>query len=384
MSSAPNRRILLADDFPAIHTDFRKILVTASAVTSEFDAMEASLFGVVPAAPVAGFELDSAYQGDEAAIMVERALLGGRPYALAFVDMRMPPGPDGLETIELLWQRDPALQIVICSAYTDYSWHELLRRLDCGDRLLILKKPFDSIEVSQIASALCSKWDTNWRLTLHMQELERTVEARTAELLNEMQVRRQAEAALRLRNRAMESAVNAIVITTFGQYDALIEYVNPAFERITGYCADETIGRDLRFLQRDDRDQVGLQDLREALRARSDGHAVLRNYRKDGSLFWNELYVAPVCNEVGEVEHYVGVMSDITVARDYQRQLEHQANYDTLTDLPNRALLQDRLAQAIAQALRMRERFAVLCCGSTSIALNMSTTITVMPLAMLF
>jgi diguanylate cyclase (GGDEF)-like protein/PAS domain S-box-containing protein len=360
MNVAPNRRILLVDDLPAIHTDFRKILVAVTSGNVELDALEAGLFGTVPAAPAIGFELDSAYQGDEAAVMVEQALRDGRPYALAFVDMRMPPGPDGLETIELLWQRDAALQIVICSAYTDYSWHEVLQRLDCGDRLLILKKPFDSIEVCQIASALSAKWNTSRRLALHIVQLEDAVRVRTADLLREVQVRRQAEAALRLRNQAMESAVNAIVITTFGHHDALIEYVNPAFERITGYAAAEVIGRDMRFLQRDDRSQAGLHELREALLGQRDGHAVLRNYRKDGGLFWNDLYIAPVCNDAGEVAHYVGVMNDITEARDFQLRLEHQANYDILTDLPNRALLKDRMAQAITQAQRMRDHLAVL------------------------
>ena len=359
MSSAPNRRILLIDDLPAIHADFRKILAGPDKI-SDLDAMEAGLFGKALVEPTASFEIDSAYQGDAGAVMVEQAVHDGRPYALAFVDMRMPPGPDGLETIELLWQRDAALQIVICTAYTDYTWQEVLRRLDCGDRLLILKKPFDSIEVCQLASALSAKWDITHRLAQHLEQLEATVQSRTEDLMKEVQVRRQAEMALRLRNRAMESAVNAIVITKFGAVDRLIEYVNPAFERITGYLAGEVIGRDMRFLQGDDRKQAGIGDLRKALLAKRDCHAVLRNYRKNGDLFWNELYIAPVCNDAGEVEHYVGVMNDITVARDYQRQLEHQANYDILTDLPNRALLQDRMAQAISQAQRTRTHFAVL------------------------
>ncbi len=359
MTRAPNRRILLIDDLPSIHADFRKILAPPGDA-GVLDAMEAGLFGMEVAAPAADFELDSAYQGDEAVAMVEQALRCGRPYALAFVDMRMPPGPDGLETIELLWQRDTSLQIVICSAYTDYSWREVLSRLNCGDRLLILKKPFDNIEVYQLASALSAKWEATRRLVLHLEQMEATVQERTRDLRNEVQVRLLAETALRLRNRAMESTVNAIVITSFGQRDATIEYVNPAFERITGYAAGEAIGRDMRFLQGDDRDQDGLQELREAMQSQREGHAVLRNYRKDGSLFWNELYIAPVCNGEGKVDHYVGVMNDITAARDYQRQLEHQANYDILTDLPNRALLQDRMAQAIAQAQRAHGHLAVL------------------------
>lgn len=359
MNPAPNRRILLIDDLPSIHADFRKILSPAGD-SSLLAAMEEGLFGATAVAPPVGFELDSAYQGDEAVVMVEQALRCGRPYALAFVDMLMPPGPDGLETIEMLWQRDTALQIVICSAYTDYSWRDVLKRLNCGDRLLILKKPFENIEVYQLASALSAKWDTTRRLASHLENLEATVLERTCDLRKEVQLRQQAEVALRLRNRAMESTVNAIVITSFGHGDATIEYVNPAFERITGYAASEVIGRDMRFLQGDDRDQDGIADLRAAMQSQRDGHAVLRNYRKDGRMFWNELYIAPVFNEEGRVDHYVGVMNDITAARDYQRQLEHQANYDILTDLPNRALLQDRMTQAIAQAQRAQAYLAVL------------------------
>ncbi len=192
------------------------------------------------------------------------------------------------------------------------------------------------------------------------QELEQRVHERTRDLRQEVQVRRQAEAALRLRNRAMESTVNAIVITAVVGADNPVEYVNPAFERMTGYSAAEVIGRDMRLLQGGECEQAGVHALREALQERRDGYAVLRNYRKDGQLFWNELYIAPVAGDDGLVSHYVGVMNDITAARDYQRQLEHQANYDTLTDLPNRALLHDRMAQAIAQAQRARERLAVL------------------------
>src|SRR6185369_6863778 len=138
-------------------------------------AARAALFGDdAPPAPAgsAPFELDSAYQGQEGLAKVEAALQAGRPYAMAFVDMRMPPGWDGVETIEQLWRADPRLQVVICTAYSDSSWEEVLRRLDAGDRLLILKKPFDNIEVRQLANALTAKWQMTQQLALQIDNLE--------------------------------------------------------------------------------------------------------------------------------------------------------------------------------------------------------------------
>jgi diguanylate cyclase (GGDEF)-like protein/PAS domain S-box-containing protein len=172
------------------------------------------------------------------------------------------------------------------------------------------------------------------------------------ELQEEIAIRRLAEVALRLRNRAIESSVNAILITDLGKPGQPIEYVNPAFEKITGYPPSEVIGRNSEFLLGTDVDQPAMKEIRMALRERREGHAVLRNYRKDGTLFWNELYIAPVRNDQGEITHCVEVMNDVTDAKSYEEQLAHQANFDTLTGLANRNLLQDRLRQAIAQAKR--------------------------------
>jgi diguanylate cyclase (GGDEF)-like protein/PAS domain S-box-containing protein len=179
--------------------------------------------------------------------------------------------------------------------------------------------------------------------------------------LRTVAARRLAERVLRLRQRAVEASVNAILITDATRPDNPVEYVNPAFERITGYSAGEVHGHNARFLQREDRDQSGLQEIRLALAKQTEGHAVVRNYRKDGSLFWNDLHIAPVRDELGEVTHFVGILNDITEAQLYQQELEHQANHDVLTGLPNRNLLTDRMAQAVAHARRKRERLAIVC-----------------------
>lgn len=177
-----NRRILIIDDTPSIHLDFRKILSPEPADESSLACSEEALFGAAkPARP--SFDLDSAYQGQEALALVERAMAEGRPYAMAFTDMRMPPGWDGLETIERLWKVDPHLQIALCTAYSDYSWEAMAERLEFGDQLLVLKKPFDSLEIRQMASALTWKWQMAQDAMLKMLSLERTIEDRVHELL---------------------------------------------------------------------------------------------------------------------------------------------------------------------------------------------------------
>ncbi|MCY1078427.1 response regulator [Archangium lansingense] len=153
-----NRRILIVDDNEDIHDDFRRILQPRED-TSELDSLEAMLLGEASATPKPPkFELTSAFQGTEALAKVREALKNGTPYALAFIDMRMPPGWDGVETLSRIWQEDPRLQAVICSAYSDFSWESVSARFGQTDRLLILKKPFDAVEVRQMACALVEKW----------------------------------------------------------------------------------------------------------------------------------------------------------------------------------------------------------------------------------
>lgn len=187
-------RVLVVDDTPEIHADMRKLL--ARARDDEAPSLVAQLLGGPPAGDRgrAGvkIELDSAYQGQEALTLVQAAVAAGRPYSLAFVDMRMPPGWDGVETIEHLWQVAPDLQVVICTAYSDRSWEAIRGRLGNDDRLLILKKPFDGAEAQQMAWSLTEKA----RLNRAAAERQAALEDANRELQREIERRRTAETRL--------------------------------------------------------------------------------------------------------------------------------------------------------------------------------------------
>lgn len=161
MSNQANRRVLVIDDNPAIHDDFRKILVSSQPIMARsLEEKEAALFGDHQSQSSGlTFEVDSAYQGQEGVEAVIRAKRSGRPFALAFVDIRMPPGLDGIETIERILPIDPDIQLVICSAYSDYSTQEILSRVGLTDRLLLLRKPCDAAEILLISAAMTEKWN---------------------------------------------------------------------------------------------------------------------------------------------------------------------------------------------------------------------------------
>jgi two-component system, sensor histidine kinase and response regulator len=183
-SSTPekNLRILIVDDNRAIHGDFVKILADERNVDKARD-IESALFGVTSESrKTIRFELDSAYQGKEGFEMVQRAFAEGRPYAMAFMDVGMPPGWDGIETTEKIWSVDPEMQIVICTAYSDYSWDQMSEKLGQSDKLVILKKPFDNIEALQLATALTEKWNLARQARSQVENLENLVEKRTSEL----------------------------------------------------------------------------------------------------------------------------------------------------------------------------------------------------------
>ena len=229
-----NRRILIIDDNASIHDDYRKILGPIASL-SGLDAMEAELFGetVTPAkAARPSFVVSSAMQGQHGHAQVVAALKTNEPFALAFVDMRMPPGWDGLETTKNILQDDPDIQVVICTAYSDYSWDELTQQIGTTDRVLILKKPFDTVEVTQLAQTLCRKWTLARMARNRMDVLEALVAERVQDL---------AATNSQLSTLIRVSPVGIFVLDKTG----IVRSWNPAAERIFGWNSSEVIGQSL-------------------------------------------------------------------------------------------------------------------------------------------
>ncbi|WP_449285413.1 EAL domain-containing protein [Marinobacter sp. PE14] len=167
-------------------------------------------------------------------------------------------------------------------------------------------------------------------------------------------------------HRAIEHTSDGIVISDARQPDMPVVYVNSAFERITGYSAQECFGRNCRFLQfgrcsvPDNSDNEDLARIREGLRSGQKISGVLRNFRKDGSPFWNELIVSPIRDNEGNVSHFIGILNDVSEQKAAEVKIAYQANHDALTGLPNRSLLEDRLKQACKVAARSGRKVAVL------------------------
>ncbi|TAK73475.1 MAG: GGDEF and EAL domain-containing protein [Gammaproteobacteria bacterium] len=175
MLKSDRKRILIIDDNPAVHDDYRKVLHTQEKkITAEF--------AIISRSTQPAYIIDSAYQGKSALEMVRDSLKTYQPYSLAFVDIRMPPGKDGIWTIKKMWEIDPDIQVVICTAYSDYGWEEISQELNKSDNLFILKKPFEMIEIRQLAAALTQKWELHQQVQCDMENLEHLLNARTADL----------------------------------------------------------------------------------------------------------------------------------------------------------------------------------------------------------
>jgi CheY-like chemotaxis protein len=170
-----SHRILVIDDSRDTHELFRKMLLKSSHLPKE---LEPALFKQPRKySQMPDFEIDSAYQGKDGLALIEKSLWENRPYSLAFVDVHMPPGWDGVETTCKIWEKYPALQVVICTAYADYSWEEMVRNLGYLDRVVILNKPFDKIEVLQLAVGMTEKWRLNQQAKLRVDNLEKLVQS---------------------------------------------------------------------------------------------------------------------------------------------------------------------------------------------------------------
>ncbi len=235
----PNHRILIVDDNPAIHEDFRKIFCPTGPDKSHVRNLKAALFDDIQKATAQSeFELVSAFQGHQALELVKQSLADNRPYAMAFLDVRMPPGWDGIETAARLWEVCPHLQIVICTAYSDYSWDEMRAKLDKSDSLVILKKPFDNVEVQQLAHAMTKKWLLTQQARMQLSELERMVEERTQDLkkANESLTLSEERFSKAFHESPVPSAIQSLSEQRFVD-------VNQCLADVAGYKREEMIGR---------------------------------------------------------------------------------------------------------------------------------------------
>jgi EAL domain-containing protein (putative c-di-GMP-specific phosphodiesterase class I)/DNA-binding NarL/FixJ family response regulator len=182
-SSDTNLRILIVDDNPAIHEDFRKILRPSRKSETQLAASENMLFGDSETRePGVSFDLDFAFQGDEGIAKARLAKAEQQPYAAAFIDVRMPPGRDGIDTAARIWEVDPDIQVVICTAYSDHTWEQMQKKLGRSDRLVVLKKPFDNIEVLQLADTLTHRWQRARVVQRHLATLQQIIADRTNDL----------------------------------------------------------------------------------------------------------------------------------------------------------------------------------------------------------
>lgn len=359
MTDSGSARILVIDDNRAIHDDFKKILVGSTPNQSALDEMEARLLGTQAATSSArppSYVIESAFQGEEGYEMVKRSVDMNRRYPVAFVDMRMPPGWDGCKTVEMIWSVDPEIQIVICTAYSDYSWEEILERLTPGDRLLILKKPFDTSEICQLACALTEKWHLARRAHLKLNQLRSMVKEQTAELalayerlLEEVVQRRRSEERYSLAARGANDGL--------WDWDLAVGavYYSPRWKTMLGYdeaeigeSPEEWLGR----VHPDDKARI-LGEIERHFRATGEHlHTEFRMLHKDGQYRWVLCRGISVRDDKGKAVRAAGSLSNITDRKLAEEQLRFEALHDGLTGLANRTLLSDRVAHCLARKER--------------------------------
>jgi len=325
------RRILIIDDNPEIHQDFRTIL-QGTVDSAELDALNTQLFGGQAKATRASgvYELGFASQGQEGFELAQQARNEGKPYHLAFVDMRMPPGWDGLETIERIWQIDPDIEIVICTAYSDRSWEEIVERLGATDRLLILKKPFDTVEVAQLASALTEKLHLRRHAAMRMAEMDRLVEERTHELAATNDSLRQSEE----RYRLLADHASDVIWTM--DREARFTYISPSVSRVLGYSPPELLSQDLSDISRNGAATEVMDQIRQRVAKRAYeplGPLEVEHVCKDGSRKWCEMNVNWIRDEEGGLRSILGITRDVSARKTLEEQLRRAHRLESVGTL---------------------------------------------------
>lgn len=353
MSQTTKLKILIIDDNPAVHQDFMKILVRnkdpSEELDSEMNLIANDLFAhhTSTATILPEFEIDTASQGKEGVDKIAAAVKNGSPYALAFVDIRMPPGWDGIETIKHIWMLDKNIQIVICTAYSDYSWEQTVAHLGQTDNLLILKKPFDHITARQLACALTKKWQLMEETRDHLISLEERVKERTASL-NE---------SLSCMHAALESSADGIlVIDSNGK---IVNYNSKLMEmwkfKKHFMTSDFNTLQKLMYgplIQPND-----LSATIKKLKHKVDDIVIGVFKFQDNRTI--EYYSQPYTLD-DKVQGRVWSFRDITQHAQLEEALQFQASHDTLTGLPNRILLHDHIKESIRKATHDKSLLGIL------------------------
>ncbi len=326
-----NQRILIVDDNTSIHEDIRKILGGPAQQDTDLDLAAAAIFGGEIEPLISGeFEIDSAFQGKEGLEKVAKARKEGRPYAMALIDVRMPPGWDGVETIRRIWETNPELQIVICTAYSDYSWADMIRKVGKTESLVVLKKPFDNIEVLQLAHTLTQKWTVSHRLHGHLASLDKVVAHRTEELQTannrlrqEMQEREQTERELDESEKRFAKVFQASPIPMAIQSLATERFidVNDAFLGMIGFRRLEVISHTPLELE-----LCPEPDVQKTLFARLRESRTLRNYEcrlHTRSSGLRDCVVSAEAFELGSETVALLATQDVSDQRRLEKELRH-------------------------------------------------------------
>jgi diguanylate cyclase (GGDEF)-like protein len=342
-----NFKIIIIDDNPSIHHDFIKILRTEA--INEIDNLSDDLFGPDKTQPtLPQFQIDTASQGQEGVARIKEAIDENNPYALAFVDVRMPPGWDGVETIKHIWELDKNIQVVMCTAYTDYSWEDTITHLGKTDNLLILKKPFDNISVRQLASALTTKWQLAEKTRDYTAVLKQQVSDRTLSL----------QKSLSLIKSTFESSSDGIIL--LNNEGEIIDYNNKIVSmlQIPQNVIDSKREEEfIEYLTRQLENAEEFANNMHELQANPESISIETITFRDGKIF--EYYSQPhKLNDkiIGRILDF----RDITKRAMLEKELRHQATHDALTGLANRVKLHEKIRDTIDQSKRESASFGVL------------------------
>lgn len=302
-----NRRILVVDDDSATHEYFSRIL---GRIEDSQDSGRSDSFGSRVQVNTA-FDLEFACHGEDGLEKLSAALIQGEPYAMAFIDVRMPSGRDGLETAVKMWEVYPDLQIVMCTPYSDYAWDDQLRKVEKSDRVVILKKPFDRAEAVQMACALTAKWSLSQQVKRKVDDLEELVAERTVQLARTEQD---------LRAIFEQSPEGIFRISPDGEY----RNVNPALARLYGYDSVEAFQNEL---SRSGHSFYVDMERGEQFRRLLDRNGAVWDFEsqiccRDGSRKWIAESASAIRDAEGNVLYYQGFSIDVTARKEAEKQRE--------------------------------------------------------------